>query len=67
MTTINPYLNFPGTTEEAFTLYKSVFGGEFSSVQRMKDTPIPLPMGRAMCMILSAEDVLGRILRHVRR
>jgi PhnB protein len=39
MTTINPYLNFPGTTEEAFKLYKSVFGGEFSSVQRMKDTP----------------------------
>jgi len=39
MTTINPYLNFPGTTEEAFNFYKSVFGGEFSMLQRFKDTP----------------------------
>ncbi|GAC1427055.1 MAG: hypothetical protein NVSMB7_03790 [Chitinophagaceae bacterium] len=37
--TINPYLNFPGTTEEAFIFYKSVFGGEFSMLQRFKDTP----------------------------
>lgn len=36
---INPYLNFPGTTEEAFNFYKSVFGGEFAMVQRFKDTP----------------------------
>ncbi len=39
MSTFNPYLNFPGTTEEAFKFYKSVFGGEFTSVQRFKDTP----------------------------
>jgi len=39
MITINPYLNFPGTTEEAFNFYKSVFGGEFSMLQRFKDTP----------------------------
>lgn len=31
MITINPYLNFPGTAEEAFKLYRSVFGGELSS------------------------------------
>jgi len=37
--TINPYLNFPGTTEEAFNFYKSVFGGEFSMLQRFGDTP----------------------------
>src|ERR1700712_5081922 len=37
--TINPYLNFPGTTEEAFNFYKSVFGGEFSMLQRFKETP----------------------------
>lgn len=36
---INPYLNFPGTTEEAFNFYKSVFGGEFSMFQRFSDTP----------------------------
>jgi len=39
MATINPYLNFDGTTEEAFNFYKSVFGGEFAMIQRFKDTP----------------------------
>ena len=39
MATINPYLNFPGNTEEAFKFYKSVFGGEFITIQRFKDTP----------------------------
>lgn len=34
---VNPYLNFAGTTEEAFTFYKSIFGGEFTMVQRFKD------------------------------
>ncbi|MBK8552180.1 MAG: VOC family protein [Ignavibacteria bacterium] len=38
MTTINPYLNFNGNTEEAFNFYKSVFGGEFSALMRFKDT-----------------------------
>jgi len=37
--TINPYLNFPGTTEQAFNFYKSVFGGEFTVLQRFKETP----------------------------
>lgn len=36
---INPYLNFPGNTEEAFNFYKSVFGGEFALLLRFKDTP----------------------------
>lgn len=35
----NPYLNFQGNTEEVFNFYKSVFGGEFSMLQRFKDTP----------------------------
>jgi PhnB protein len=39
MKIVNPYLNFPGNTEEAFNFYKSVFGGEFLFVQRFKDTP----------------------------
>ena len=39
MATFNPYLNFPGNTEEAFQFYKSVFGGEFTAIQRFKDTP----------------------------
>jgi PhnB protein len=39
MPVLNPYLNFKGKTEEAFNFYRSVFGGEFSSLVRFKDTP----------------------------
>lgn len=40
MKSINPYLNFPGNTEEAFNFYKKVFGGDFlGGVYRFKDTP----------------------------
>ncbi len=39
MATLNPYLNFQGNTEEAFNFYKSVFGGEFSTMVRFKDMP----------------------------
>ncbi len=39
MATINPYLMFAGNTEEAFNFYKSVFGGEFLTMQRFKDIP----------------------------
>ncbi|MEO5977336.1 MAG: VOC family protein [Chryseolinea sp.] len=34
---LNPYLNFPGTTEQAFNFYKSIFGGEFIGLTRFKD------------------------------
>jgi PhnB protein len=37
MKTVNPYLNFNGNTEEAFTFYRSVFSGEFLAVIRFKD------------------------------
>lgn len=37
MSQFNPYLNFPGNTEEAFNFYKSVFGGEFAMVMRFGD------------------------------
>jgi PhnB protein len=37
MTTINPWINFNGNAEEAFTFYKSVFGGEFAQIIRFKD------------------------------
>ena len=37
MATINPWINFNGNAEEAFTFYKSVFGGEFAKVMRFKD------------------------------
>ena len=40
MTKLHTYLNFAGNSEEAFNFYKSVFGGEFSSVVRFKDMPV---------------------------
>ncbi len=38
MLTATPYLNFPGTSEEAFKFYQTVFGGELT-MNRFKDTP----------------------------
>jgi PhnB protein len=71
MATVQPYLNFSGNTEEAFIFYKSVFGGEFMTLQRFKDTPhgdnmsaeerekimhVALPIGQGT--ILMATDAL---------
>jgi PhnB protein len=39
MATLNPYLNFNGNCEEAFTFYKSVFGGEFTFLHRFSEMP----------------------------
>ncbi len=33
----NFYLNFDGTTEDAFAFYRSVFGGEYLGVLRFRD------------------------------
>ena len=41
MAQINPYIHFNGNAEEAFTFYKSVFGGDFAMVMRFKDLNIP--------------------------
>ena len=71
MPTLNPYLTFAGNAEEAFNFYKSVFGTEFVSLQRFKDTPeadkvpageqnrlmhVALPIGKGN--VLMASDVL---------
>lgn len=37
MASIHPHINFNGNAEEAFTFYKSVFGGAFSKLVRFKD------------------------------
>jgi PhnB protein len=37
MRSINPWINFNGNAEEAFTFYKSVFGGEFAKILRFGD------------------------------
>lgn len=41
MALINPHINFNGNAEEAFTFYKSVFGGEFAKVMCLKDLSSP--------------------------
>jgi PhnB protein len=41
MATINPSINFNGNAEEAFTFYRSVFGGEFTKITRFKDIASP--------------------------
>ncbi len=57
--TINPWINFNGNAETAFTFYKSVFGGEFTKVIRFKDlasADFPVPENEAnkiMQIILS--------------
>lgn len=46
MTTLHTWINFNGNAEEAFTFYKSVFGGEFVKVVRFKDiasAEFPIP------------------------
>ena len=71
MPQINPFLHFNGNAEEAFTFYKSVFGGEFTTLTRFKDLSnsenlfsekeankimkIALPIGK--CSVLMASDV----------
>ena len=51
MAQINPHINFNGNAEEAFTFYKSVFGGEFTKIIRFKDLPsnpdFPIPASEA--------------------
>ncbi|RXK86091.1 VOC family protein [Filimonas effusa] len=37
MRAINPWINFNGNAEEAFTFYRSVFGGAFTRIIRFKD------------------------------
>ncbi len=41
MALINPHINFNGNAEEAFTFYRSVFGGEFAKIIRFKDIASP--------------------------
>lgn len=46
MSTLNPWINFNGNAQEAFTFYKSVFGTEFAKVVRFKDiagAQMPIP------------------------
>jgi PhnB protein len=77
MATINPYINFNGNAEEAFTFYKSVFGGEFTKIVRFKDLSSPdfpvaeseankilyiaLPIGNNILIANDVPEILGRV------
>jgi PhnB protein len=41
MARVSTYLNFPGTTEAAFSFYAEVFGTEVTALQRFADLVIP--------------------------
>jgi PhnB protein len=41
MRATNPWINFNGNAEEAFSFYKSVFGGEITKIVRFKDLAGP--------------------------
>ncbi len=76
MALINPHINFNGNAEEAFTFYKSVFGGEFAKIIRFKDIAsaefpvaeneankimhIALPIGPNMLMANDVPEIMGR-------
>ena len=76
MALINPHINFNGNAEEAFTFYKSVFGGEFAMIMRFKDMESPefpvadheankimhiaLPIGQNILMANDVPESMGR-------
>jgi PhnB protein len=77
MALINPHINFNGNAEEAFTFYKSVFGGEFAMIMRFKDMASPenpmseneadkimhiaLPIGKNILMGNDVPEIMGRV------
>jgi len=65
MKLLNPYLNFNGSTEEAFNFYKSVFGGEFATFMRFKDIPKDVDMGGEGCVEGEPATDEGNLIMHV--
>lgn len=77
MALIKVHLNYNGNAEEAFTFYKSVFGGEFSKITRLKDLEsldfpvdekdadkimhIALPIGNNTLMANDVPSFLGTV------
>src|SRR5690606_913545 len=83
MATINPYINFNGNAEEAFTFYKSVFGGELTDIIRFKDIAndefpvseneankimrITLPIGNNILIANDVPESMGRVSENENR
>ena len=76
MAQINPHINFNGNAEEAFSFYKSVFGGEFTKIMRFRELSSPefpvaeneankimhiaLPVGKNFLMANDVPEFMGR-------
>jgi len=76
MPQINPHINFNGNAEEAFTFYRSVFGGEFATILRFREMSGPgfqvsekeavkimhiaLPIGKNVLMANDVPESMGR-------
>ncbi len=83
MPLINPWINFNGNAEEAFTFYKSVFGGEFAKIVRLKDMASPefpvsekdaqkimhiaLPIGKNVLMGNDIPEAMGKVSENENR
>ena len=83
MALINVHLNYNGNAEEAFTFYKSVFGGEFAKIMRLKDLASPdfpvdekdtnkimhiaLPIGNNVLMANDVPSSLGTVSENENR
>ena len=83
MVTISPYINFNGNAEEAFNFYKSVFGGDFSTIVRFKDLEsaefpvseneadkimrIVLPIGQTSLIANDVPASMGRVSENENR
>ena len=77
MARINPHINFNGNAEEAFNFYKSVFGGEFTKIIRLKEIASPefpvaevdankimhiaLPIGKNILMANDVPESMGKV------
>jgi PhnB protein len=76
MRAINTWINFNGNAEEAFAFYKSVFGGEFTTIIRFKELATPefpianneankimkitLPIGKNLLIGNDVPEILGK-------
>ena len=83
MALINPHINFNGNAEEAFTFYKSVFGGQFTKIIRFKDLSGPefpvtekeankimhiaLPVGKNILMANDVPESMGQVSENENR
>ncbi|HEY8897933.1 MAG TPA: VOC family protein [Niastella sp.] len=82
MANINPYVHFNGNAEEAFTFYKSVFGGSFAKTVRYKELAsaefpiaendanllmhISLPIGKNS-VLMGSDAIMGQVTENDNR